>query len=157
MYFFFHCFQFFVGWKSDDPVIPGILQKENLELIKGIIWRMKLTEIMQKQKMLSVASHGESKETILTEKAVQTDDNQAGVTQHFFGTGKSSKENITGIHSNRESDLSISYEQDLFNVPSSFFKHKPAVESAKKCSFLSSGTDRMKVLFQVFTNHSLPG
>lgn len=39
---------------------------------------MKLTEIMQKQKTLSGASHGESKETVLTEKTVQMDDNQAG-------------------------------------------------------------------------------
>lgn len=56
---------------------------------------MKLTELMQKQEMWSVASRGESKETVLSEKAVQTDDHQAGVTQHFWGTGKSSKENIT--------------------------------------------------------------
>lgn len=71
---------------------------------------MKLTEIMPKQKMLSVASHGESKETVLTEKTVQTDYNRAGFTQHFSGTGKSSKENITGIHSKGESDSSISDE-----------------------------------------------
>ncbi|KAM6071741.1 uncharacterized protein LJ206_010149 isoform 2-T4 [Theristicus caerulescens] len=98
---------------------------------------MKLTGIMQKQKMLHVASHGESKETVLTEKAVQTVDNQAGVTQHFLGTGKSSKENITGIHSNRESGSNISDEQDLFNVSSSFLKHKPPVECDKELQLLN--------------------
>lgn len=68
---------------------------------------------------------------------MQTDDNQAGVTQHFWGTGKSSKENIAGIHSNRESDSNISDEQDLFNVSSSFLKHKPAIECDKELQLLN--------------------
>lgn len=43
-----------------------------------------------------------NQETVLTEKAEQTNDNQVGVTQPFLGTGKSSKENTTGTHCSRE-------------------------------------------------------
>lgn len=98
---------------------------------------MKLSKIMQKQKILSVASHGESKETVLTEKAEQTDDNQVGVTQPFLGTGKSSKENTTGIHFSRERDSNVSDEQDLFNVSSSFLKQRPAAECNKELQLLN--------------------
>jgi len=44
---------------------------------------------------------------------------------------------MTGIHSNTESDSNISDEQDLFNVSSSFLKHKPAAECDKEPQLLN--------------------
>lgn len=49
---------------------------------------------MQKQKLLCGISQSIKRDSSDQKKPVQTDGNEAGVTQHFLGTGKSSKESI---------------------------------------------------------------
>lgn len=44
---------------------------------------------------------------------------------------------ITGIHSDGESDSNTSDEQNLFNVSSLFLKHKPAIECDKELQLLN--------------------
>lgn len=109
---------------------------------------MKLTEIMQKQKTLSGASHGESKETVLTEKTVQMDDNQAGDFWELANNEFTLTENQTQTLQMSRICLMCRLCSSSINLP---------LNVTKNCSFLTSGTDRMKILFQVFTNCSLSG
>ncbi|XP_026503762.1 uncharacterized protein LOC112102759 [Terrapene carolina triunguis] len=126
----------FIGQKHDNPVIPEIKSKENLDAIKDTIESIKLVAIKLKQNMPSSLLHGGSKEAVLTEKTEQVDDNQAGVTQNFLGTDKSSKEKTVETHPNKEPESNISDEQDLPNV-SPLTQHKPVVEYEKELQLLN--------------------
>ncbi|XP_050801369.1 uncharacterized protein LOC127047274 isoform X2 [Gopherus flavomarginatus] len=117
----------FIGQKHDNPVIPEILSKENLDTIKSI----KLVAIKLKQNMPSNVLHGGSKEAVLTEKTEQVDDNQAGVNQNILGTDKSSKEKTVETHTNKEPESNISDEQDSPNA-SPLIQHKLAVKYEKE-------------------------
>nr|XP_008166609.1 uncharacterized protein LOC112058639 isoform X1 [Chrysemys picta bellii] len=126
----------FIGQKHDNPVIPEIISKENLNAIKDTIESIKLVAIKLKQNMPSSLLHGGSKEAVLTEKTEQVDDNQTGVTQNFLGTDKSSKEKTVETHPNKEPESNISDEQDLPNV-SPLTQHKPVVEYEKELQLLN--------------------
>ncbi|CAM5149601.1 unnamed protein product [Natator depressus] len=86
--------------------------------------------------MLSGVLHGGSKEAALTEKIEQVEDHQAGVTQNFLGTDKSSKEKTVETHPNKEPESNISDEQDLAHA-SLLIQHKPAVEYEKELQLLN--------------------